>query len=163
MHKPHPCNDIDTVSLNTPVLPVLDALYDPDRYTLVSKNGESAYYTAKHGGMKVLVTPHYARVTGSIAKYVAGSNLHGFDPAAVGPALSEIEEALGFPEGELLLAKVTRLDVGANLVLDRPVSEYLDAMCTAGRLHPVRYRPETLYFQNTMRELALYDKIAEAR
>ena len=163
MPDPHPHIDIDTVSLNTPVLPTAEALGDRGLYTEVAKNDEVTSYNAQLRGLRVLVTPHGTRVTGSIAKYVAGSNLHGFDPATVGPALAEIEGAMGLPEGELLLAKVTRLDIGANLVLDHSVREYLRAMRAAGRLHRLWYRPETLYFVNTLRELALYDKIAEAR
>lgn len=161
MPELHPHIDIDTVSLNTPALPIHDALSDEERYTKVAKNGEVVRYTANHGGIKVLVTPHGTRVTGSIAKHIAGSNLTGFDPAAVGPVLIEIGDALGLPEGELLLARVTRLDVGANLVLRRPVVDYLDSARSANRLHRRPYRRGTLYFANTLRTLALYDKIAE--
>lgn len=155
--------DIDTVSINTPAVPAPDVLRDPARYHEVKQNDEVVRHTGRLRNLRVLVTPHGTRVTGSVARYINGTTLSPFDPAAVGPALDEIEGTLGLPEGELHYGRVSRVDVGANLALDRPVAEYLASMEAPQRHQRAAFGDESLYFQNTLRQLVFYDKVEEAR
>lgn len=98
----------------------------------------------------------------SLTRYVHGTNLATLHVDEVAPALREIETALRMRAGALDDARVTRLDIAHNLIVPRPVREYLAAMTAPPRYRTTRYVEETLYFNTTLRTLCFYDKIAEA-
>jgi hypothetical protein len=62
-------------------------------------------------------------------------------------------------------AKVQRLDLGANLFMDRPCSEYQSLLNEVPRMlrSTVSSKSNSVYFKNSQRTIILYDKIEDCR
>jgi hypothetical protein len=120
------------------------------------------------GGIKnldVYVTDASVYISGSIAKYYFGDNLHNLNRRQVEDAFNEIAEKLHLPIQD---ARIFRVDIGACLKMDQPASFYLehlgemqkvkkrDVTYTCGVLNSITYGKKPI-------QTAFYDKIDECR
>lgn len=62
-------------------------------------------------------------------------------------------------------AKVQRLDLGANFIMDRPCCEYQSILneCPRMQRSTLSAKSNSLYFKNGQRTIILYDKIADCQ
>lgn len=112
--------------------------------------------------LRVTVTESGTRVAGSIAVFTYGTNAVPFDFDDVGVTLDEVAHALGLPLGDVLSARVSRLDIGLNIPLDRPVREVVSSLVALPRTQLQTYGPGSAVIKTMTRELAFYDKGAES-
>ena len=152
---------IDTLHLFSELPVALPGNPNLTRYIEVTTEDGEVREHARLRNLSVNSSASGTRIKGSLAVYSQGANLPDLPFPQVAPALASIELDLGLPLGALLDARVTRLDIGANLPVSRPVEEYTAALRPPPRHTEVRVR-DTAYFKTETRELALYDKIAEA-
>lgn len=110
--------------------------------------------------MKVTATPNWYKIEGSIPKLLNGHNICPVTRIDTQNAISELEEVLNIPWSQALIA---RYDLQGVIVLDRPVSSYLD---TFGERKGFKRFPvySSLYYQKPRRgkdKGRIYDKILE--
>jgi hypothetical protein len=111
-------------------------------------------------GLRVRTTPTgLLTVEGSLAKYRFGNNVETLTRADAGEAIKSIEDRLNLPIGE---ARVFRLDIGQNFIMQRPVVDYLSLLLAAPYHKRTDFSDrETVNFQNKLRILSFYDKAHE--
>lgn len=145
--------DAGGVSLLDDVPPLLEdvGLHDYESGTAV---------TGKIGGLSVSATERAVRVTGgSLCKWYLGNNYHTMSRGDVERAVEALSDALHQPMSK---AVITRVDVGANMIMQHPVETYtshLGALQYAQRLE----EPTTLYYKQGSGRLCFYDKNKEQR
>lgn len=74
-------------------------------------------------------------------------------------AIENLEDEL---QMSLLDSRATRLDIASNIIVNERVKNYLDLLDYASHYTKL-VQPNSIYFRNTLRELCLYDKIAEMK
>ena len=106
--------------------------------------------------------PQKLSVSGSLAKFHYGDNLQKLTRSETRKAIEKLSERLSV---NLKPAKVQRLDLGANLFMNRPCSEYQSLLNEVPRMlrSTVSSKSNSVYFTNSQRTIILYDKIADCR
>ena len=106
--------------------------------------------------------PQKLSVSGSLAKFHYGDNLQKLTRSETQKAIEKLSERLSV---NLKPAKVQRLDLGANLIMNRPCSEYQSLLNEVPRMlrSTVSSKSNSVYFINSQRTIILYDKIADCR
>jgi hypothetical protein len=113
--------------------------------------------------LRVVVNGSGVSIGGSMAKYHLGSNLERLTRGMMQEAVSALGDALGLP---IDAARVSRLEIGANIITARPVSVYLPLLGEAGRYKRSVLRMgngQGVYYTVGGRTLAFYDKVRECR
>ena len=106
--------------------------------------------------------PQKLSVSGSLAKFHYGDNLQKLTRSETQKAIEKLSERLSV---NLKPAKVQRLDLGGNLIMNRPCSEYQSLLNEVPRMlrSTVNSKSNSVYFQNSQRTIILYDKIEDCR
>ena len=106
--------------------------------------------------------PQKLSVSGSLAKFHYRDNLQKLTRSETQKAIEKLSERLSV---NLKPAKVQRLDLGANFIMNRPCSEYQSLLSEAPRMHrsTLSSQSNSLYFKNAQRTIILYDKIEDCR
>lgn len=113
--------------------------------------------------LDVRVTDKHCTIRGSLSRFYHGSNLYILSRQETKAAIEQISALLGL---DISYAKLTRIDVASNLIMDHPVSSYLKLLQSIPRYKKSLIGlPESpsLYFSTTQRKLLFYDKIHELR
>lgn len=153
---------IDTVNLNIypydafEKMPMLENAEDRIKH----ESGEcrtSGYYK----NFYVSCTANSLWLSGSFPKFKNGENLTMLTPKDIEEILQELSDVFHVP---MRVARVTRLDVGPNIILDEPVNQYLAFFGQAPRYKKIPH-PENgnITYKNTKREIVLYNKILDAK
>ncbi len=106
--------------------------------------------------------PQKLSVSGSLAKFHYGDNLQKLTRSETQKAIEKLSERLSV---NLKPAKVQRLDLGGNLIMNRPCSEYQSLLNEVPRMlrSTVNSKSNSVYFKNSQRMIILYDKIEDCR
>ena len=106
--------------------------------------------------------PQKLTVSGSLAKFHYGNNLEELTRAETQKAIEQISERLSV---DMRQAKVYRLDIGANFIMDRPCNEYQSLLNESPRMtrSTLSAKSNSLYFKNGRKTIILYDKVADCQ
>ncbi|WDT67935.1 phage/plasmid replication domain-containing protein [Cloacibacterium sp. TD35] len=101
-------------------------------------------------------------IEGSIAKFANGNNIENYDWRQLKFALNKLSEELGGVN--LDNAKISRIDVGCNLILNEKVTDYFPELGHLRYHQRVMEHKTTLrYYGNSIRVIYLfYDKFSES-
>lgn len=138
----------------------------PDAETAFDRDGAPVWigYLGRHGrDFRVRQKYDLVRIEGSTHKAALGESVGVHGPAEIGAFLGGLAGRMGVDPDRLLEAEVSRLDLGANLPVPRPVAEYVRLTAPPPRTFQRYRRPGSVAFGNTSRQLILYDKVAKVR
>ena len=113
--------------------------------------------------LRVKVEESGTTVTGSLPVFHSGTNAVALPVRETEEVLAALADQLGFPAGALRTARVFQLDIGVNLLLTRPVAEYVALMAEAPRLGRQVFGPSSVTFGRRPVQIASYDKVRELR
>ncbi|MBU1101963.1 MAG: hypothetical protein KKA84_16320 [Bacteroidetes bacterium] len=151
---------IDTIHLYIPGKVPADYNYlENEKGKYNSRTGEiySSYF--QHENMYIKFDTHGAIIFGSINKFFKGNNLETLSRTELLTACKMLAEDLKFTPEE---ATVRRLDIGVNLNMKYPVREYNLQLLSLQRCKiNMRNDYESVYFNNQLKTVLFYDKIAE--
>lgn len=126
------------------------------------KTGEVCAYGGYHG-MRVDVYAGYVYITGSLAKFMHGSNVYTLDRHTTGQAIEMLGDGLHVDLGN---ASVTELEFGQNFIVSRHVGEYLQRLGDMPRMNRSEFGKSSLYYMGKGKKkplvLTFYDKKADA-
>lgn len=126
-------------------------MYDP-------KTGIKTYY-CNHKGLKLYLSQNGLSIKGSPAKYYFGDNDRSLDINTTKLAFNQLSDELGIHLDD---CKVTRVDIGFNIVVERPPIEYCRIL--GDNNYYQRLDMENgLEYRNNQRGISLYDKEAEMK
>lgn len=123
-------------------------------------NGEcQIMFTGKIGNeYKVTVFPHGISLKGSLSKLMFGSNIHSLTQKDAGLAIEKLSDLSHL---NITQAKVTRLDVAANLTTSQLPSCYFNTLGHKAYLERLETSSSTLEYRSKQKGLIFYDKIAQ--
>ncbi|MDX2062540.1 MAG: phage/plasmid replication protein [Bacteroidia bacterium] len=151
---------IDTVRLWLPLqsdeAAHLQGRLSVEREVLDRRTGEVSTLGSL-GPLSYCLKPDGLRVTGSLHKWVHGTNATEAGRKEVRLALEGLSDTVGLDMGQ---AQVTRLDIAYNLPVTQPPDSYFDGFGTPSRMTR-NQTGTTLYLGNRLRVLVLYDKAKE--
>lgn len=96
---------------------------------------------------------------GSLCRWFLGDNLQTMKRGDVRQAIECLSDTLYLPMNR---ASVTRLDIAANLIMQHPVSTYLEHLGVLSRYKRLA-QPSGIYYTQHDKRLCFYDKIKEQR
>ena len=96
----------------------------------------------------------------SIAKWILGNNLETPTRKDIEQAIYRISDML---QVDVMRAKITRFDIGANIPVNKPVIQYLRRCYTLCGMSPIRVYSSIYYESTSIGQLVLYDKISEMK
>lgn len=132
------------------------------------ETGNLLSYKGSYKNMKVYSNQGGVAVMGSLTKFYLGDNLKTLSRLQIKEAMELLSDTFHL---DMLKAKVTRLDFGFNLTMDKVVREYfhLLGLCPKLiRLENVSSKELSVYYRshakriNRSKELCFYDKMVEA-
>jgi len=108
------------------------------------------------------LTENYLTVTVSLPKFLYGTNQFNFTRIEAGEALLELQDIIGI---NIMNAKVSRIDVAQNILVDQPVETYFKILCSKDKMKRWMISHESLYFTTKGKgmELNFYNKTAQLR
>ena len=124
-----------------------------------TKNGD-VWLSGYLGNLAVYLNKWECKVgKGSLCKWWLGNNIEVMNRKDTKQAVEALSDTLHLP---MERARVTRLDIGGNLIVKHSTSTYFD------RLGQLRYytrlsEPTGLYYSQKCTKLCFYDKVAEQR
>jgi hypothetical protein len=159
---------IDTITLKTQDRPMLA----PDIKIIwdgIDRNGQHII-VGFIDGLKITIRETGTFITGSLSRYLIGSNCHSLSLSDNKEAIQKLSDALMIDMGK---AQVTCLDYAQNIFTDLPPSIYFSLLGHSSQLTvrgTFHKKTETLYYKNGTTknqingnlELILYDKVDEA-
>lgn len=116
--------------------------------------------TGKAGDYSVLLTDAGISLKGSLPKFLLPTNIHTLSRAGACQAVEKLSDTLHLPVKD---AKVTRIDVSAVLIVDRPPSDYYPFLGNKPRYERLQATSDTLYYNTNKRQLVFYNKFAESK
>lgn len=122
--------------------------------------GEIRSTRSKLRNMRVIEWSHGITIQGSLPKFLFNQNLTPITLNDVNQAIDEISNLLDI---DIRNGTIRRIDIAANLNLDRPIGDYLLTLSSATRCTRKAYKNESVYFSNGSKSLVFYDKLAEMR
>lgn len=117
-------------------------------------------------GMRVRVWPsrQRMRIEGSLPKFLFKENITMLTPETTQEAIENLGEALGIDIGK---ARVSTLEFGVNIVVQREPWQYMQRLGEMPRRERIEYSRNTLYYGRKGREqpdeIKIYDKGREAK
>jgi len=97
---------------------------------------------------------------GSLPKFLLTNNIQTLSRAGASQAIEKLSNTLHLP---IKKSKVTRIDVSTVLLVDRPPCDYYPFLGNKPRFERLQTTKDTLYYNTNKRQLAFYDKFAEAK
>ncbi len=113
--------------------------------------------TGKLGVFFVTVSEQGVLLSGSLCKFYFGDNQRTLGLQEIHGAIEKLIEAIGLPIDK---ARVYRLDIAANYVMNHPVKAYYTSLGS----HIYHERTEidhSVYYGNKQHQLVFYDKVEE--
>ena len=157
-------HDIDTVHFRIDGSFGQDCLRGLDDYGMfMGDTGAWLHSRARHRNVRLQASPSSVRGQGSLSVLTMGSNATPFDHDLLAHALADLAAALAVDFDELAAASVRRLDVGANVPLDRPVAHVTGTMVHPPRRRLVSYGTGSAAVVTDRRQVFVYDKRAEQK
>lgn len=155
----------DTVNLLLPIAEAGDVSLIEKIPCYLTDVGEHTYsqdtiITGNLNGLKVIVSQTQVKVKdGSLCKYYLGDNFQIMGRADAQQAIEKMSDQLHLP---MARARVTRLDVAVNLMMQHPIAVYTK------HLGMMRYKtrydePNGLSYIAKSERLLFYDKVKEQR
>lgn len=155
----------DTVNLLLPIAEAGDVSLIEEIPCYLTDIGEHTYsqdtiITGNLNGLKVIVSHTQVKVKdGSLCKYFLGDNFQIMGRADAQQAIEKLSDQLHLP---MARARVTRLDVAVNLMMQHPIAVYIN------HLGVMRYKtryvePNGLSYITKLERLLFYDKVKEQR
>ncbi|GHA68720.1 phage/plasmid replication domain-containing protein [Pontibacter akesuensis] len=117
------------------------------------------YIAGNAGNLRVGVSVHGVSITGSLAKFYLGTNLHTLNRSDSRRAFEMMADTLHLP---IQKATVSRVDIGHNLVMDHKPELYYQHLGPSAKYQRL-VQPKSLSYQNNLRSYKFYNKIAESR
>lgn len=144
--------------------PAIANYLDDARYIEKLGSDEGVIYGSFHG-LKVSIYPNGVSVVGSLPKFLhGGSNIAPLNHHATKEAITKLSDGLHISMDE---AKVTGLEVGANLLLKHEPCRYLDRFGNMPYKSRIQVAASTINYRSTGKhhanEIAAYDKIQDAK
>ncbi len=130
-----------------------------DVETRVKPTGEYNQYGSL-ANMRVSVGNSSLTFEGSLSKYVNGNNLERFTRKQTQRAIEKMSDSLAL---SIHRAKVWRIDLAENFILNRPVREYLSLLGGIRHFKRFPYDHEGLRYKNGVRQMVFYNKVKEYR
>lgn len=96
---------------------------------------------------------------GSLAKYYLPSNVFTLTRQTAGEAIEKMSDELHLDIGG---AKVTRVDISTIIPTQRQPNNYYSSLGNKARFTRLLTHPDTLYYNQRLRQLIFYDKTKEA-
>jgi hypothetical protein len=128
--------------------------------TRVRHDTGEATHTGAVRNMSVFVGSNGFSVSGSLAKFAFGNNAERLTRRHTAQVIKELSDCLCVPIGA---AKLYRLDVGANVIVRKPIMMYLQQLGEAQYFTRAEYGQTGLMYTNGLRQMVFYDKAAECR
>ena len=122
------------------------------------KNGSSTTYYYKN--YSFTLTDKKLSARGSLSKFYYGNNVQNLNFNQVQQTLAEFESLFEIPFDD---AKVKRIDMAYNMVVDRPINQYFDLMTTPENYKLRYFEDETKYFESAKNKICFYDKVEQLR
>ncbi len=97
-------------------------------------------------------------ISGSLPKYLNGSNAFTLTRAGTKEVIYKMSDALSLPLGD---SRVYRLDVGANIMVDYPVGDYLSTLGSWKQSYRKEFSNGNLSYQGGRASLNFYDKVLD--
>lgn len=99
------------------------------------------------------------KISGSLAKYYLGDNIQTLTRKDCSKAIDQLGDDL---ELSIINAKVVRLEIATNLVMQRPVIAYLQCL-NVGKRQKKNIYDSGITFWNKQRSIKFYDKLRELK
>jgi len=134
-----------------------------------NETGEILSHTGNYKNMKTQICKNGISITGSLTKFYLGDNVQTLSRQQIKEAIELLSDSFNL---DILKAKVTRLDVGFNLIIENRVREYLSLLGLCANLirsENISKDELTVYYRsyakraNRSKELCFYDKVMEAK
>src|SRR5271157_4804561 len=111
------------------------------------------------GSLRVKITGQGISVNGSLPRFFYGNNAMSLKRDTTKQAIEKMSDELHLPMNQ---AKVSRLDIAENIMIEKPVIAYLPQFVSAPYLNKDSYcNGEGVLFKNRQKALAFYDKPKE--
>jgi len=154
---------IDTIKLNALVgneecLRIAKLL--DKKYTVLNDKEDNVKVEGKFNNFKIQIFRSSIFVIGSLPKYCKGTNLEVLTLQEIRDAIDRLSEELGV---NFWVAKATRIDIGANIEVRKPIHHYLNVLKGISKFKKYGYSDSTLEFRNSKESIIFYDKITEMR
>jgi len=120
---------------------------------------DSDYITGRLNNIKVIIGQKGVSLKGSVPKYYLGNNFDTFTLSDTRMAFEQITDTLGIPIRD---AKVSRIDVAHNLEMNCKPEIYYKYLGECNRYKRFE-QSQSVYFQNSLRTLLFYDKVAQTK
>lgn len=151
---------VDTINININITPD-EVFYVSEkltkRYRINNDEGDQKIEGMFHN-FKIRLFRGMIYISGSLSKYYKGSNIYDL-------TLQEIREAINKLSGELninlLDAKITRIDIAANLEVKKACHYYLNVLKGVPKFKKKGYSNSTLTFYTSRETITFYDKVKE--
>ena len=124
-----------------------------------ARQTEEAYVRGKLGRYRVIISEKGISLNGSLAKFYFDNNFEILTINNCKEALQMISDVLEVP---LTKATISRIDLGGNIITDFNVESYYDFLSDLRYYNRFR-QSQSIYYQNGLRKLVFYNKIAEAK
>jgi hypothetical protein len=124
-----------------------------------AKGLQSKSIYAQHRNWKFTLTDYNLIGKGSITKFYYGHNVKNICFEDLQLALLQLQTVL---EVDLTNAEITRVDIGFNLIMSKPVFNYLPLLVCPKGFKDFNVTNETREFRGKGQGLIFYDKIKEA-
>lgn len=124
-------------------------------------------YLRFHGKLSpnidVVTYPDTTIVSGSPHKHLHGESVAQFGPAETRVYAAELSDRLQLPLSTVLDGRISRFDLGANLVLTHRVADYIQLTSPPRRMHEVGSGPDSTVFKHGRVDILFYDKVAKVK
>ena len=118
-----------------------------------------SYVTGSAGNLRIIVSERGISITGSLAKFHKGTNLHTLTRSDTIRAFEQLSDTLHLP---IHRAKVTRIDVGQNIITNYKPELYYPYFGQS-QYYTRLTQPKSISYQNSQRSKKAYNKIAESK
>lgn len=118
------------------------------------------WYSGKLENMKVRVSSSGLTIEGSLGIFLNGNNIKTISINGIKQAVDKMSDRLGLSFNE---ANVWRFDIGACIVLERPVREYFNSLGESRYFSRDVFGNGNLQYRNTLRAMVFYDKCLEMK
>ena len=134
-----------------------------------NETGEILSHTGNYRNMKMNIHKSGISIVGSLTKFYLGNNVQTLSRLQIKEAIEMLSDSFHL---DMQRAKVTRLDIGFNLIVGNPVREYLSFLGLYSnliRLENISKEELSVYYRsnakraNRSKELNFYDKVMEAK
>jgi hypothetical protein len=153
----------DTIKMWLPIEEIKDSRYLNRVPTLLSNIGQTTkengieYVSGSLDNLKVSIGQTGISINGSINKYFHNDNFHKLTRQETELSINKLSDVLGI---NFENAKIQRLDISHNFIMNEPAENYYSFLgeCTH---YKKMVQPSSLYFQNKLKTLLFYNKVAE--